>query len=75
MVGLLTWIIGIFDLLNAKHELRGAVQSDNTQKFAALLMIFLLSIGEVEIMILLFAAIDALGATWTLLTLRKPAAT
>ena len=71
MVGLLAWIIGIFDLLIAKHELRELYKVTVILRyFAALFMIFLLIIGEVEIMILLFAAIDALGATWTLLTLR-----
>ena len=76
MVGLLACIIGIFDLLIAKHQLKEVYKATVVLRyFAALFMIFLLMIGEVEIMILLFAAIDALGATWTLWTLRKTAAT
>jgi hypothetical protein len=39
--------------------------------FGALFLIALWGTRQVEIMILLFAGIDVIGATWTLLTLKK----
>lgn len=72
LVGLLAFIIGIFDFSIAKHEL-GRLYSLTVwlRYFAALFMIGLWLSGEVEPMILLFAAIDAAGASWTLLAIKN----
>lgn len=73
MFGLLAFIIGMFDLAIAKHEVYKLYNlTVQLRFFAALFMIALWLIGEVEITILLFAAIDALGATWTMLTNKQP---
>ena len=72
MIGLLAFLIGCFDFAIAKHELEKLYTlTIMLRYFAALFMIILWLIGEVEIMILLFAAIDATGATWTLLAIKN----
>lgn len=73
VVGLLAFIIGVFDLYIAKYELAQLYKLTVVLRyFAALFLAGLWVTGQVEIMILLFAAIDATGATWTLLTIKKP---
>jgi hypothetical protein len=68
MVGLLAFIIGVFDFSIAKYELNELYNLTVWLRyFAALFMIGLWLKGEVEIMILLFAAVDIAGASWTML--------
>ena len=70
MVGLLAFIIGVFDYTIGKQAIGGLYRfTIMLRYFAALFMLLLWLINEVEIMILLFAAIDAAGATWTWLTI------
>ena len=72
MIGLLAFIIGVFDISIAKYELDKLYNlTVMLRYFAALFMIGLWVKGEVEIMILLFAAIDIAGATWTLLAIKN----
>lgn len=72
MIGLLAFIIGVFDISIAKYELDKLYNlTVMLRYFAALFMIGLWVIGEVEIMILLFAAIDIAGASWTLLAIKN----
>ena len=69
MVGLLAFIIGVFDFSVAKYEVQKLyILTVLLRYFAALFMIILWMIGEVGVMIMLFAFIDAAGATWTMLT-------
>jgi hypothetical protein len=71
MMGLLAFIIGVFDFYIGKHALHKLYQLTIIVRYVA--TVFMISLwlkGEVEVAILLFAAIDAAGATWTMLTLR-----
>ena len=72
MLGLLAFIIGVYYFYMTKH---GSAQLYTVtiamRYFAVLFMIGLWISGAVEIMILLFAAVDGIAATWTLLALRK----
>ncbi len=72
IVGLLAFIIGVFDIAIAKYELAQLyIFTVILRYFAAVFLTGLWLTNQVEVMILLFAAIDALGATWTLLTMEK----
>lgn len=72
MIGLLTFVVGVFEVYIGKYELSKLYNlTVKLRYFAALFMIGLWLKGEAEINILMFAAIDAAGATWTLLTNSK----
>ncbi len=72
IIGLLAFIIGVFDVFFAKYELAQLYKMTVALRyFAALFMTGLWMTGEVEVMILLFATVDAAGATWTMLTLKN----
>jgi len=72
MIGLLAFIIGVFDFYIAKYKLRKLYKLTVLLRyFAAIFMIGLWIKGEVEIMILLFAGIDAAGAFWTMITIKN----
>lgn len=71
MIGLLAFIIGVFDIYIAKYEINKLYKLTIILRyFAAIFMIALWWLEEVEIMILLFAVIDAAGAYWTMATLK-----
>ena len=72
MVGLLAFIIGCFEICIAKNQISKLYNlTVYLRYFAALFMVGLWLSGEVEISILAFAAIDAAGATWTILTIKN----
>ena len=72
MIGLLAFIIGIIDYSIANYQLDKMYKLTVLLRYlAAVFMIGLWITGEVEIMILLFAGIDAIGATWTILTIKN----
>jgi hypothetical protein len=72
MVGLLAFIIGCFEISIAKNQISKLYNlTVYLRYFAALFMVGLWLTGEVEISILAFAAIDAAGATWTMLTIKN----
>ena len=74
MIGLLAFIIGVFDFYIAKHELSKLYKLTILLRyFAAVFMIGLWLKDEVEVLILLFAGIDAAGASWTLSTMKNKA--
>lgn len=76
VVGLLAGIIGVMNLLTARYQLTVIYPwSIRLRSFAALFMIALWLMKDVEIGILAFAAIDALGALWTWWTLRQKVST
>ena len=69
MVGLLAFVIGTLDVYISRYrvsQLYGLTVY--LRYFAALFMVGLWLKGEAGAAILLFAGIDAAGATWTLLT-------
>ena len=71
MMGLLAFFIGVFDFYIGRYALHKLYQLTIIVRYVA--TVFMISLwlkGEVEVAILLFAAIDAAGATWTMLTLR-----
>ena len=72
MIGLLAFIIGCFEISIAKNQISKLYNlTVYLRYFAALFMVGLWLTGEVEISILAFAAIDASGATWTMLTIKN----
>jgi len=74
MIGVLAFIIGVFDILFAKFEFHQVYKTTVLLRyFAALFMIGLWLTGEVEVTILLFALIDIIGATWTWSCIKAPA--
>lgn len=71
MVGLLALIIGVFDYSIGYFRVSPLyIHTVVLRIFAALFMVSLWLLKEVEVMILLFAAVDAGGALWTLLAKR-----
>jgi hypothetical protein len=71
-VGLLASIIGVYYLVAARAKFRPMyIWTVWLRYYAATFMVALLIFGKVGAPILLFAAIDAAGATWTLLSLKK----
>ncbi len=74
MVGVLAFCIGVFEWNIAKHSLTPLYKVTVYLRYgAALFMVGLWITGQAGIMILGFALIDALGATWTLSTLSNKA--
>jgi hypothetical protein len=72
MIGLLAFIIGVYYYYITKNELHQLYTITVVLRyFAALFMVGLWLKGEVEIMILLFAAIDVVGASWTMLAMKN----
>lgn len=72
MIGLLAFIIGIIEYNIGNYQLDKMYKLTVLLRYlAAVFMIGLWITGEVEIMILLFAGIDAIGATWTILTIKN----
>lgn len=66
MIGLLAFLIGVLDYHPAKYEVPSMYKLTVILRYlATAFMIGLWITNEAEIMILMFAAIDALGATWT----------
>ena len=71
MIGLLAAVIGVFEILISRHQVRPLYRWTVVLRyFAAAFMVILWALNEVEMGILMFAAIDAAGATWTWLTLK-----
>lgn len=72
LAGLLAFIIGAYYYLIAKHEIQILYASTVVLRgLAVVFFVVLWALGQVEAMILLFAAVDALGALWTALTIKK----
>ncbi len=72
IIGIFGFIIGLFDISIAKYKLSQLYKlTVIVRYFGTTFLILLWITDQVEAMILLFAAIDFTGATWTLLTLKK----
>ena len=74
IIGLLAFGLGIYYFYIAKYKI--AVLYNTTvvlRYFASIFMVGLWLTGQVEIMILLFAAVDTAGATWTMITIKNSA--
>lgn len=72
LAGLLAFIIGAYYYLIAKHQIKVLYFSTVVlRSLAVVFFVVLWALGQVEAMILLFAAVDALGALWTALTLKE----
>lgn len=70
MIGVLAFALGVYYYQIAKHQIVALYSwSAWLRYFAAGAMVVMWIVGEVEWMILLFAAVDSLGATWTWWTL------
>ena len=71
-VGMLASIVGIYYLLAVHANLeRFFVWSVSIRYYAVAFMVLMVGLGKVGAPILAFAAIDALGATWTWILLRQ----
>lgn len=74
-VGMLASILGIYYTLVARTQLdRFIPWTVPTRYYAAGFMVMMVVLGKLESSLLLFAAIDALAATWTWLALRADVA-
>ena len=72
LIGYLAFALGIYYFYLAKHQATPFYRITVVLRFlAAAFMVGLWLTGEVEVMILIFAAPDSLGAAWTALTIRK----
>lgn len=70
MVGLLTFCIGVLEICIAKYAVAPLYKvTVYLRYFAAAFMAGLWIMNQVGVMILMFALVDFLGATWTLYTL------
>jgi hypothetical protein len=73
MIGMLAFCFGIYYAIIARQQIKSFYGwTVLIRYFAALFMVVLWLLGEVEIMILFIAGIDALGATWTWWTMGFP---
>lgn len=71
MVGMLASIIGVYYLLVVRARLEVFVKwTVPGRYYAAGFMALMFALGKVGPAILLFAAVDAVAATWTLIALR-----
>jgi hypothetical protein len=71
-VGLLASIIGVYYIVAARTKLNQLfIWTVWMRYYAVAFMIVLLVLDKVELPILIFAAIDGVAATWTLLSLEK----
>ena len=71
MVGYLALAIGVYYYYIAKYQLGKLYLLTVVLRYmAAAFMTGLWVAGEVEVMIFVFAVVDASGATWTILTMR-----
>jgi len=71
MVGYLALAIGVYYYFIAKYKLSKLYILTVVLRFvAAAFMTVLWAMGEVGVMIFVFAVVDASGATWTILTMR-----
>jgi hypothetical protein len=71
-VGMLSAIIGAYYVVAVRLKLQTLfIWTVRFRYCAASFMVAMLLFGKVELPILVFAAIDAAGATWTLLTIKK----
>ena len=72
MIGLLAFVLGVLDYGIGAHQVDklGSLMSA-LRYFAAAFMVGLWMTDQVGVMILLFAAMDFLGATWTMVALRN----
>ncbi|RLD20666.1 MAG: hypothetical protein DRI69_05835 [Bacteroidetes bacterium] len=71
MVGYLALAIGVYYYFIAKYKLSKLYILTVVLRYvAAAFMTVLWAMGEVGVMIFVFAVVDASGATWTILTMR-----
>ena len=71
-VGMLASIIGVYYLVAVRLKLQQLfIWTVWMRYYAAAFMVATLLLGKTELPILLFAGIDALAATWTLVALKK----
>jgi hypothetical protein len=71
-VGMLASIIGAYYIVAVRLRLQPMfIWTVWMRYYAATFMVVMLLVGKIGLAVLLFAAIDAAGATWTLLTLRR----
>jgi len=71
-VGVLAFIIGVYYVLVVRAELdRFIPWTVATRYFAAAFMVLIVVLGKMGAGLLLFAAIDAAGATWTWFAVRS----
>jgi hypothetical protein len=76
MVGMLASIIGAYYLLVVRARLEVFFKwTVPGRYYAAFFMVLMFALGKVGPAILLFAAIDAVAATWTLIALRSDTST
>ncbi len=76
MVGMLASIIGAYYLLAVRARMEGFFKWTVWGRYyASGFMVLMFVLGKVGPGILLYAAIDAAGATWTLVSLRSNAST
>ena len=72
VIGLLAFIIGVFQFCIARFALAELYLITVAQRyFAALVFMALWLKGEAEIAIVLFAVLDMAGATWTLMATKR----
>lgn len=70
-VGMLASILGVYYILVARSQMdRFIPWTVPTRYYAATFMVLIVVLGKLEPSLLLFAAIDAIAATWTWLALR-----
>ena len=75
VVGVLAICIGAYHVLAARHELLPYIRASVPMRIAfALGTVGLVAAGAMPMSLLLFGAIDALGAGWTAITLRSQSA-
>ncbi|MCX6175171.1 MAG: hypothetical protein NTZ27_10495 [Ignavibacteriales bacterium] len=76
MVGMLASIIGAYYIIAVRKKIEGFIKwTVPLRYYAACFMLLMFVLGKVGSAILLFAAIDAVAATWTFVSLRSTKST
>jgi hypothetical protein len=71
LTGLLAFSLGIIAFISAKHHVDAVIQYSIWLRYFSCFFIFtMVFLGKFDLPILIFGAIDALGATWTLIALK-----
>lgn len=75
-IGLLVLVIGLYDLLCGKYDIKLYIKASVYLRFGFFVgCLILISAGQMPLNLLMLAIVDGLGATWTAFALKSEATT
>lgn len=74
VIGLLALVIGAYDILAGKHDVKPLIKASVYVRLGfALGIVLLVALGQMPLPLLLFGAADGLAALWTAMVLKSEA--